>query len=57
MHKNIFLGAVMVLGLISINTAAWAQEGKMLAGKSALIQVVDRITGNTRHPRCCGGDQ
>ena len=45
MQKNIFLGAVMVLGLISINTAAWAQEESATRQEcvAQVTQVVDRI--------------
>ena len=45
MQNNIFLGAVMVLGLISINTAAWAQEESATRQEcvAQVTQVVDRI--------------
>ena len=45
MQKNIFWRVVMVLGLISINIAAWAQEGSatMQECVDKVTQVVDRI--------------
>ena len=39
MQKNIFWRVVMVLGLISINTAAWAQEGS-----ATMQECVDKVT-------------
>ena len=45
MQKNIFLGAVMVLGLIPINAAALAQEESATRQEcvAQVTQVVDRI--------------
>ena len=45
MQKNTFLGAVMVLCLISIKTAAWSQEGTATRQEcvAQVTQVVDRI--------------